>query len=198
MLSLWLVMTIGWCFALTYVGDDSVPIHWIIGMIAGASTFEHMISTIRYLAMNSENTDPIGLFILAALAQVIVATAGRLIILATALGYHIRESSIDIYLDKIALMGFFYVISLGLETLVVNFLAHDYQLQHSTIIMSSAPRLVCDLILLMWILMAFRRTIAALIRAKEGNKTLVVTQLFVLYIGSIFIIVCLKVAALAY
>lgn len=48
----------------------------------------------------------------------------------------------------------------------------------------------------MWILMAFRRTIGALIREREGNKTLVVTQLFVLYIGSIFVIICLKVAAI--
>ena len=104
------------------------------------------------------------------------------------------ESSIDLYLDKIALMGFFYVISLGLETMIVNYLAHDYQLQHSTVIGASLPRLACDLILLMWILLAFRRTIAALIRAKEGKKTLVVTQLFVLYIGAIFVIICLKVA----
>lgn len=126
MLSLWLLMTVGWVIGMNYVGDKAVPIHWIIAVIAAASTFEHLLSTVRYLVMNSENRDSTALFVFAMLAQIFAATASRLIILATALGYHIRESSIDRYLDKIALMGFFYVISLGLETLVVNYLAHDY------------------------------------------------------------------------
>ena len=68
MLSLWLLMTIGWFTTMFYVSNKAVPIHWIIAVISCASTFEHLINTVRYMLMNTENSDSTALFLLAVLA----------------------------------------------------------------------------------------------------------------------------------
>jgi hypothetical protein len=61
-------MTVGWLVMLTQIGKRALPIHWIIAIIAGTSVFEHLICTVRYIWMNSSNTDSTGLFLMTALA----------------------------------------------------------------------------------------------------------------------------------
>ena len=128
MLACWGLMTALWIYLLLKHRDMAVPIHFLVALIAAASTYEHLMNTVYYTMWNSYNSDATALIAMSYMTLIIRAAATRLIILVTALGYHIMESDIDRYVSNIALMGFFYVISLGLELLVTKYLALEYQL----------------------------------------------------------------------
>ena len=155
-------MTAYWIYLLLKHREKVVPIHYMIAVLATASVFEHLMNSIYYGLYNSYNIDSTALIALSYVTLIIRAAMARLVILLTALGYHIMESSIDKYIQNIALIGFFYVISLGLELIVTKYIAIEYAISPTVTFIAEIPHLACDLILALWIVMAFRRTILVL------------------------------------
>lgn len=86
------------------------------------------MNVIYYNMRNSYNIDSRVVIFMTWATLIIRAVVGRIVILATALGYHIMESSIEKYIVNIALVAFLYTISLFIELLFVNYLAQEYQL----------------------------------------------------------------------
>ena len=150
------------------------------------------MNVIYYEMRNSYNVDSAFVIFMAWSTMIIRAVVARIVILLTALGYHIMETKIDQYIVNIAIMAFLYAISLAVELLVVNYLAVEYQLQQSTVYIAEAPHLICDIILVMWILLAFRRTLLVLIRKKEARKSVTVMKLFITYIAAMFTMAIVK------
>lgn len=196
MLVIWACLGGVWMYLLLKHRSLVVPIHYMIAILAAASMYEHLMNSIYFGLYNSYNIDSTALIAMSYVTLIIRAAMARLLILVTALGYHIMESSVDKYVQNIALMGFFYVISLGIELLVTKYIAKEYSLSPTVTFIAEIPHMACDLILCLWIVMAFRRTILVLNRQKEGKKSFILIQLFISYVVAMFIFICLRVALL--
>lgn len=83
----------------------------MLAVITTSAFYESLMNVLYYYIRNGYNTDSMILIMMNWGSLIVRATMSRVVILATALGYHVLESSLEQYFVSISMMTFFYSVS---------------------------------------------------------------------------------------
>lgn len=160
----------------------------MVSVVIYACFIESMFTLLFYTYENKDLGDYTMFWVGITFMEIVRAVLSRAIILLVALGQHITTFSLgDRYHMNIAIVLFFYAISLGLG-ITMQHMKDDYKMSVTTVFIAELPNYIFNVMISIWILMAFRRTIVTLNQNQEQHKTSVVMQMFLVYIASLFAI----------
>lgn len=146
-----------------------------------------MFMLMLYTSENSNIGDYTGFWIFISFMEVIRSVFSRIIVLLTALGQHITKHSVgDKYLTNIGIVSIFYAISLMIA-IIMQHMKDKYQISTPIIIAGELPNLFMNILIFVWILLAFRKTLNALNESQQFQKSEIVMQMFLVYIASLFL-----------
>ena len=146
-----------------------------------------MFTLIFYSQENSSIGDYRTFWVLILLTEILRSVLARVVLLSTALGQHITTNNIasEQYVP-IVIVNLMYGASL-LAATVVNDLQKYHDISDQVVFAAELPNQIINLIIAVWIIFAFRRTMGILVQeSDQQRKKRIVLQLFV------FFLICLS------
>lgn len=158
----------------------------MVSVVLYACFFESMFTLLFYTYENKSLGD-YGLFwICISFMEVLRSVFSRIVVLLVALGQHITTATVgENYSVNIGIVVFLYGISLMIA-IIMQHMKDDYQMSSPTVFIAELPNHILNLIIFLWILMAFRRTLLTLNQNQQHQKSQVVMQMFLVYVICLF------------
>lgn len=134
----------------------------MVSVVLYACFFEAMFTLMFFSYQNKSLYDYKALWIFISFMEVVKSAFARIIVLMTALGQHITVNTVgDNYGVNIGIVTFLYAISLSIA-IIMQHMKDDYNMSTSTIFFAELPNHILNLIIFIWILLGFRKTIVTL------------------------------------
>ena len=165
----------------------------MVSIILYACTFEVMFTFIFYEKENTKLGDYRTFWVFIIFMEIVRSVFARAAILITALGQSITTQNIgtEKYVP-IVIVNFMYGASL-LAATVMNEMQQNHNISDQAVFAAELPNQIINLIIAVWIVVAFRNTLRTLSQDDQEKKKRVVLQLFVFFCiclaacGAIFI-----------
>lgn len=151
-----------WTFELWRNKSKILPVHHLVTIVLYSCLIESACTLMFYSYENKKLGEYAGFWIIISFMEIVRSVFSRIVVLLTALGQHITTHSIGgQYHANIAIVSFLYAISLMIS-IIMQHMKDDYQMSAATVFFGELPNHVLNIIILLWILMAFRKTIVTL------------------------------------
>lgn len=165
----------------------------MVSIVLYACLIEVMFTLIFYSLENSKLGDYRAFWVFIIFMEIVRSVFARVAVLITALGQSITTDSIgtEKYVP-IVIVNFMYGASL-LAATVMNELKQGHNISDQAVFAAELPNQIINLIIAVWIVIAFKNTLRTLNQDQQEKKKRVVLQLFVLFVmclvayGAVFI-----------
>ena len=119
------------------------------------------LSFIYYQLKDKQASDPGHLFGAVIFTEVLRLVFSRILTLVVALGLDIVISSISRYIGKIMVMTLLLTLAIS-ASLAIEHTKHEHNINFAIVGVVNGIVQICDILLIFWIIMAFRRTLGYL------------------------------------
>ena len=134
----------------------------MVTIVLYACLLESFLTLVLYLLENGSKGSYNGFWIFISFMEVVRSVFSRVIVLLTALGQNITRHSIgDKYMTNIGITSILYGMSLLIDIIIYH-LKDSYQISRPIVLFGRLPNFVMNMLIFLWILMAFRKTIVTL------------------------------------
>ena len=136
--------------------------HYIVSVVLFACIFESFLTLLVYWLDNRYQGSNNGFWIFISFMEVVKSVFSRVIVLLTALGQNITKHKIsEKHMTNIGIMSLLYGISLAID-IIIDHLQDLYHISTPVILIGKMPNHVMNILIFVWILLAFRQTIVTL------------------------------------
>lgn len=189
------VLSVIWTGLLYVYKNKILPVHHMVTVVLYACLFESMFTLMFYSYENKKIGDYALFWFFISIMEVVRSVFSRVIVLLTALGQHITTHSVGSnYHMNIGIVSFLYTISLMIAILIQH-LKDQYQISAPTVFALELPNHLMNIIIFLWITLAFRKTLVTLNQNQQYQKSQIVMQMFLVYLASLLAITAIFIYA---
>jgi len=186
-LAVFAFLTFMWTLGVWRYKDRAVPIHYMIMALLIACCTESFYKIIYYKTNNANSGDHPIFSGFITVSDVVRSVCSRVIVLLAALGHHITMGSASDHKINIGIMMFFYTVSLVVSK-IVEHNKESGSVSDRAFTLGQMPNYICNLLIFVWTMWAFRTTLEKLRTKYANTKSSVVMQMFVVYILAAFMV----------
>lgn len=173
-LAVFTITCLFWSLGLYMYRKKILPIHYLVSAVLYACFFEAMFTLMFYSNENKSLGDYKVFWVAISFMEIVRSVLSRVVVLLVALGQHITTHSVgDQYHMNIGIVSFLYAISLGVA-IMMQHLQDEHKMSTTTVFLAELPNYALNVVICLWILLAFRRTIVTLNANQEHTKTSIV------------------------
>lgn len=197
MFFIYMVSALIWIRLMRKNKENKVSIHNYFCCLLVITCIECAITYLEYDIFNNSGSRVLPLAVFSVFFSAFRETLARLICLLISLGYGIVMNVLNRYVTKIGLLSFLFFIACAINQAV--FYINQYKpLSQSVKFMMVLPQITLELLMLVWIISALRRTLSYLKMKRQDYKLSIMKRFAMIFSIGVSIYILIRVAKMLF